>query len=361
MSCPTCPKSAPTSAETTCQACPSTMGGKPVYEIDANTVIDFKSPFGHKLMCDGFTFSLGSICVYSCAYCYVIGMILNLAAIQAVKSAAALLPRKLEEVVVRKRKALKVLRRQLTIDKPGHVNLQKKAVIYTSPLVDAAANSVLIKETAEACKIIFELTNWDIRVLSKSNRLPDLAKLIPDKYRDRMIYGVSTGTLDDDLCKSFEKGTALVSKRIESLHWLQDNGYRTFGMLCPILPQTDYDEYARQAVEAIRADRCEHVWAEVINVRDDSFPATCKALRDDGFNDEAARLEKVFGPRSGKAREQYARDTFEALAPLIPPEKFRFLQYANPAHAAWWVEREPRGAILLGEVFEYLPANGGRS
>ena len=127
-------------------------------------------------------------------------------------------------------------------------------------------------------------------VLSKSSLLPELAKLIPEKFKHRMIYGFSTGTLDDALCNSFEKGTPLVSKRIKSLHWLQDNGYRTFGMLCPILPQENYDEYAARAAEAIRVDRCEHVWAEVINLRGDSFTATCEALENDGFLKEAGQL-----------------------------------------------------------------------
>jgi DNA repair photolyase len=328
------------------------MGGKPVFEIDSKTVIDFTSDFGHKKLCDGLTFSLGSVCVYSCAFCYVIPMILKQAAIQAIKRSAALLGKRLEDVVIRRRNAIKILRRQLTIDKPAHVNLQKKAVIYTSPLVDAAANMVLVKETAVACRIILELTNWDVRVLSKSNLLPKLANLIPEEFKHRMIYGFSTGTFDDDLCKSFEKGTALVSKRIEALHWLQDNGYRTFGMLCPILPQDDYEEYAKRAVEAIRLDRCEHVWVEVINLRGNSFTATCKALKKGGFHTEAERLREVCGSGSGEAWEQYARDAFEGLARHVPPEKLRFLQYAKIAHAKWWIEREPKGAILLGSAFE---------
>ena len=276
MSCQNCSSLAPTPGHTTCQACPGTMAGKPVFEIDSKTIIDFNNDFGHKKMCDGYTFSLGSICVYSCTFCYVISMILKLAAIQAVKRSASLLGRRLEEVVIRKRKALKILRRQLTIEKPSHVNLQKKAVIYSSPLVDVAANMTLVKETAEACKIIFELTNWDVRVLSKSNLLPKLAELIPAEFKHRMIYGFSTGTFDKHVCAAIEKGTALVTKRIEALHWLQDNGYRTFGMLCPILPQDDYDAYAEHALKEIRLDRCEHVWAEVINLRGDSFTATIR-------------------------------------------------------------------------------------
>jgi DNA repair photolyase len=327
------------------------MGRKPVYEIDAKRIIDFNSDFGHKKLCDGFTFSLGSICVYSCSFCYVIPMILKLDAIQLVKKVARLAGKGLEDVVVRRRNAIKILRRQLTIERPAHVNLKKKAVIYTSPLVDPAANMALVEETAVACRTIFELTNWDVRVLSKSSFLPQLAKLIPAEFKDRMIYGFSTGTFDDDLCKSFEEGTALVSKRIEALHWLQDNGHRSFGMLCPILPQKDYDEYAKCAVKALRLDLCEHIWAEAINLRGDSFPATCEALEKGGFHGEAERLRRVFGPGSGETWEQYSRDAFEALARHIPPEKLRFLQYAKPAHAEWWIERESKGAILLGKAF----------
>jgi len=328
------------------------MGGKPVFEIDSKTVISFRSPFKHKKMCDGPTFTLGSICVYSCTFCYVISIILKQAAIQGIKRAAALLGKNLEEVVIRRRKALKTLVTQLTVEKPPDVILKRKMVIYTSPLVDAAANMVLVKETAEACKIIFELTNWDVRVLSKSNLLPKLAELIPEKHKHRMIYGVSTGTLDEDLCACIEQGTPKISKRLKSLYWLQDYGYRTFGMACPILPQEDYDSYARRMVETLRIDKCEHIWVEVINLRGDSFTATCEALNEGGFPAEAKRLSDVCGEGSKPAWEQYARDVFESFAQHIPPEKLRFLQYADPANAAWWVQREAKGAILLGEIFE---------
>ena len=351
MTCSTGSASVPALPKAGHQACPDEMGGKPVFEINAKTVIDFDSDFGHKRLCDGLTFSLGSICVYSCSYCYVISQILKQEAIQAVRRAAGLLGKRLEDVVIRRSDALRILRRQLTINKPLGVDLQKKAVIYTSPLVDAAGNMTLVKETVAACGTIFNLTNWDVRILSKGNLLPEVAKLIPGEFKDRVIYGVSTGTLDVGLCKAFERGTALVSKRLESLHWLQDNGYRTFGMLCPILPQEDYEKYVKQALKAIRVDRCEHVWAEVINLRGDSFPATCEALEKGGFAVDADRLRSVCGPKSGQAWDQYARDAFEALARHIPPEKLRFLQYAKIAHAEWWIKQENRGAILLGGAF----------
>jgi DNA repair photolyase len=277
-------------------------------------------------------------------------MILKLAAIQMVKKAAGLMGKRLEDVVVRRRKAIKTMRKQLTINKPAGVDLQKKAVIYTSPLVDAAASMVLVRETAEACRMIFELTNWDVRVLSKSSFLDVLAKMIPDEFKMRMIYGFSTGTLDDKLCDSFEKGTARVTKRLKSLYWLQDNGYRTFGMLCPILPQRNYEEYADRAAKAIRVEQCEHVWGEVINVRGDSLVATCKALEKEGFTEEMERLNGVCGPGSGEAWEQYARAAFEGLANRMPPGKLRFLQYVKPETLDWWFPRKADGAVLLGSL-----------
>ena len=323
-------------------------GKKPVFDIDSKTTIDFESDFNHKLLCDGYTFSLGSVCVYSCAFCYVISMVLKQAAIQAIKNLASLLGRRLEDVVIRRRNALKVLRKQLTVNKPPGVNLQKRAVVFTSPLVDPAPNMVMAKETAAACRMIFELTAWDVRILSKSNLLPKIAKLIPGKFRNRLIFGVSTGTLDDDLADSFEIGTPYVSKRLASLHRLQDEGYRTYGMLCPILPQEDYDAYAEQALEAIRVDRCEHVWAEVINLRGDSFTATVAALEKGGFLKEAESLKSVCGPDSTEAWEQYSRDAFEALARRVPPEKLRFLQYVTDKSLDWWWPQQARGAVLLG-------------
>lgn len=51
-----------------------------------------------------------------------------------------------------------------------------RRVIYASPLVDVAGNLELVRETVEICRVILELTNWQIRLLSKSNLLPKIAE-----------------------------------------------------------------------------------------------------------------------------------------------------------------------------------------
>jgi DNA repair photolyase len=322
------------------------MAGKPVIEVDSKTVINFTSGFSHKKLCDGLTFTAGSACVYSCAFCYVEDLMR--------KNPHGLEnPADHQNLVIRRRHAVEVARTQLTY-KDGRSRFadpNDRRVIYASPLVDVAANLELTRETVEICRVILELTSWQIRLLSKSNLLPKVAAAL-EPYRDRMIYGVSTGTLDDKLGASFEKGTALVSKRIRSLRELQDAGFRTYAMVCPSLPLADekgYRDFAEQAADELRTDRCEHVWAEVLNVRGESMTRTCTALREAGFADSADRLETVSTDR--EAWEDYARQTFEAHARLYEARgestKLRFLQYVGRGTRAFWESQVERGAVLL--------------
>ncbi len=329
-----------------------TMNKKPVFTVPAKTVINFASEFEEKGLCDGPTFSTGSACAYSCSFCYVETQMNRNPHLEPVRKAGMAF----EDVVVRREKALELIRQQLTgkDGTPKYKDPKDRRVIYSSPLVDVAANMVLVKETVEVCKVILELTNWQIRLLSKSNLLPKVACEIPEPWKDRMIYGVSTGTLDDRLARAFEQGTPNVSKRIESLHWLQDNGYRTYGMICPSLPQDDYEKFARQMAAAIRVDRCEHVWAEVINLRGRSFKRTVEALERAGFSREAEQLTSVSGSGKKEAWEAYARATFEAHAKVIPAHKLRFLQYVTPDTRQWWSERKDQGAVVLGKETDAL-------
>ena len=325
----------------------TTMNGKPVFSVPGS-IINFDSGFSKKLLCDGPTFSAGTACAYSCSFCYVpsamrkqMGWLVE----HGVKGNH-------EDVVIRRANPVAVVERQLR-SKPKQF-LQTKRTIFASPLVDVAANMDLVRETVEICKSILSLTNWDIRLLSKSSLLPKVAEGLSgncgeEEARKRVIYGVSTGTLDDKLAAAFEEGCPKVSKRIESLHWLQDNRFRTFGMICPSLPHTvanTYEAWADDMYHAIRGHAVEHVWAEVINLRGASFTNTEKALRAAGFNEVADVLTLV--SNDSAAWEAYARATFEAHAQLyIKPGKLRFLQYTTKPTHDWWSKQVEKGAVLL--------------
>ena len=326
---------------------PETMNGKKVYEVSAKSIVNFNSGFSHKLLCDGATFSTGSACAYRCKFCYV-GPVMakspHLVAVLRLDPTA-----KHDEIIIRRRNPLEILRSQL-VDRRGLPKFSDPTdtrVIYASPLVDVAANQELCDETVEVCKTIMSLTHWHIRLLSKSNLLPVVAKSLntPDARR-RIIFGVSTGTLDDKLARSFE-ATPLVSKRLASLHTLQDQGWRTFGMICPSLPQRDYTKFANEMAEAIHAEKCEHIWGEAMNVRGQSLIETAGALRASDYEWEANELERVAKDKT--AWEQYARDTFLAHAKVYAssPGKLRYLQYVNRDTRDWWVARQGAGAIVL--------------
>lgn len=330
----------------------TTMGGKPVFFVPNKTVINFKSGFGPKLLCDDLTFTTGTCCQFSCSFCSVPTTMRKHMPWMREHGVVG----KHEEIVVRRSDSVDIARKQL-LSRPESERMTKK-VIYASPLVDIAANMELVRETVEICKVILELTDWDIRLLSKSNLLPKIAVALVTDHPHvnsvaRIIYGVSTGTLDDKLAKAFEEGCPLVSKRIESLHWLQDNGFRTFGMICPSLPQTiesgnEYVTFSQRMAEAIRVDRCEHVWAEVINARGDSFKKTYDCLCNAGYNDDARRLEIV--STYPEEWESYSRKTFTAHLTAIPANKLRFLQYVTKNTLPWWKEQEKNGAVLLGAL-----------
>jgi len=327
----------------------ATMNGKPVFAVPALSVLNLDSGFKHKKLCDGPTFSTGSACAYSCSFCYVEDLMRKNPHWAKVKESNP--SAQFEDVVIRRTGAVAALRKQLTFadGRPRFEDPNDNRVIYGSPLVDVAANMELARETVEVCKAILELTHWQIRLLSKSTLMPKVAQMLESESRhsprQRVIYGVSTGTVNDKLAQAFERGTPLVSKRIAALHWLQDNGFRTYGMICPSLPCDDYNAFAEQSAEAIRADRCEHVWGEVLNARGESFTRTLNALKESGHNREAELFARVSSDKP--EWEAYARSTFLAHTKVIGGEKLRFLQYVTAESKPWWAERQNIGAVLL--------------
>lgn len=350
----------PTSPNPASSCSRTTMNGKPVLHRDAKTVLKLDAiAFAEKLLCDGLILNPGDACAYNCSFCYV-GSMLRYLAPPVLRAHEEKTGECLEfsAAVIRRGNATEVLRTQLLKRSGGRKfpDDEDHRVVFSSSTVDVAANMELLRETAGLCNLILEHTAWQIRLLSKSHLLYKLVAdgMIPEQYHHRLIFGFSTGTVNDRVARAIEKGTALVSKRIESLHWLQENGFRTFGMICPSLPQEDYRRFSEEACEAIRVDRCEHVWAEPINVRGESLVKTLAALKFAGLDDEADRLAAVSGAGHGKAWEEYARQTFLAHTRNIPPYKLRFLQYIDRKTADWWSEQWTNGAVLLGKTAKEL-------
>ncbi len=320
------------------------VGGKPQYEIVVLIIVNFASKFAHKLLCDGWTYSLGSACHFRCTFCYVESIVRKHSQVKVLMAKLREQGLEFEDVCIVRHDAIAIMREQLL--KRRAADMDTAGVVFTSPLVDCAATKAFALQTAEADRLILELTAKDIRHLSKGVNYRAIVEAVPAKHHGRLIFGYSTGSLDDRTAAAIEVTTASPSRRLAELHWLQDKGFRTYGMACPILPRREYRIYAEEMVRALRVERLEHLWVEPLNLRPKALPRTRDALLVKGFREEAVLLEQVMG--NAQSWEQYSRELFEAFAAVVPPEKLRFLQYVKPKTRDWWMARQAKGAVLLG-------------
>lgn len=303
-------------------------------------ILNPNSGFKSKMLCTGPTFTAGTACAFSCAYCYVPSIMRKL-------TKDLLVGKNYQSVIIRRNNPVELLKKELHNAKGIPKHAGETGVIYGSPLVDIAATDELARETIEMCKVILTSTGWDIRLLSKSCLIEQIADGIPAMYKGRVIFGLSTGTLDDSVAAAIEPDAPAPSDRLATLRHLQKEGYRTFAMLCPIMPQ-DVTAYVNQLKKRIDLEKCEHVWAEVLNGRGDNFDQVGEALRVADLKPWADRLNNV---SKGDTWEKYAKEVFEALAKIVPRNpnepKLRFLQYVDKNSEAYWKSQETNGAIVL--------------
>jgi len=321
-------------------------GGKYCFTIPSATILNMGSGFIHKDLCTAGTITAGSACAFSCAYCSVGASMFR----NPDTAILRLLGIDHRDAVIRRLDPAKTLREQLTF-RDGSRRFKDpddRRVVFLSPIVDPLPTIELLNESLELILLIMELTNWDVRVLTKSMFVRKLAKCIPKKYRNRIIYGLSLGILDDGIGKAVEKMTSLPSARIKAYRELQQQGLRTYSMHCPVLPQKDYKAYAERLAASANWEADELVWVEALNSRGPSNERTIEALREGGFSTEADLMASATSSHDAWEFE-YNRPLFLALADVCPPGKLRYLVYAADADRDYWIKQGDRGAVLLGK------------
>lgn len=322
----------------------SHRGAKAWFTIPSDTVLNTASGFIHKELCDAGTITAGSACLYGCTYCSVGASMFRSPQTRILR----LLGIDHGDAVIRRLNPVAILRGQLTCGDgtSRFPDPNDRRVVIMSPIVDPLPTEDLLEEALEMIRLIHELTNWDVRVLTKSMLVTQLANRIPWEHRHRVVYGLSIGIVDDAMASRVERLTSLPSKRVEAYRRLQEQGLRTYSMHCPILPQASYTGYAGRLAETMNWHADEHVWAEPLNRRGDSNERTITALREAGFNIQAGLLAEATG--SHTAWEfGYNRPLFEALAAVCPPGKLRYLVYAGDDDRDYWLSRRCSGAVVL--------------
>lgn len=303
---------------------------KYAFTYEGKTGIAETKGFQKKQLAD-FACNIGNICHFGCTFCYVPSVVTKQKGVQNILKQG----HDWNEVshYRTKENLIKCVERDLKKIKPG----DRRVVIFCTTC-DPCATEEHADITSSAIRMIMQLSNLKVRVLSKSTLIGEIAKEL-DEYRERIIYGLSTGTIRPEISASIEGNASPVLERIKTFQFLQNAGYRTFGMLCPIIPSEL--PYLKNLVEAINPNQCEHIWAEALNVRGKSLVKTRDQLKEDGLEEDALLLEKVMGNKS--SWRDYAKDLFfkvrEELEEHGVAEKLRYLQY---------VTREP------GEFVEFF-------
>ena len=221
--------------------------------------------------------------------------------------------------------------------------------LVMSMLTDAFSGPPLHDGTTEkALRWLLDRTSFRIRILTKNSIVGTSTKW-REFFRaagDRVVVGLSTGTLDMEWAKRVEIGTPPPQARTRATLALQDDGVPTFGMLCPIFPDVMEGDGLARLVASIRPERCETVWAEPFNDRDNwRHVQAGYALGSVGW----AWLESTYGGnRDGDWWSRYAADLYLSLVDMARVggwlDRLKYLLYEGDiteSDALWMIGREP--------------------
>jgi DNA repair photolyase len=141
--------------------------------------------------------------------------------------------------------------------------------LVVSMLTDAFAPPPIADGLTErVVRALLAGTRFRLRILTKSALVGNEKWLsLFACYPDRIVVGLSIGTLDDDWARVVEINTSSPAARLRAHRALQEAGAATFGMLCPVFPSVLEGDALERLVGAIDGARCERVWFEPYNDR----------------------------------------------------------------------------------------------
>lgn len=147
----------------------------------------------------------------------------------------------------------------------------KGETLVMSMLTDAFSppvrNSGLTRKVFD---IILQRTAFRIRILTKWTIGLDREWVeYLSENRNRVVVGMSCGTLDDSLAAAVEHLTPKPSQRVKAFHTLLNHGVPCYAMFCPILPGAHKADEVNRLIDAFvpSNELVETVWAEPFNDR----------------------------------------------------------------------------------------------
>lgn len=135
-------------------------------------------------------------------------------------------------------------------------------VVFGSPVQDIAETNELAAETVELGEVLLRLTQFQIRLLSRSPEVAysvarGLHQRLPGASKSRVIFGLAIGGFEQAATQN-SKYTPNATEQVGALNWLQDHGFRSFCLLGTVASSTSGN--MRGLLRSLRADRCEDIW-----------------------------------------------------------------------------------------------------
>jgi DNA repair photolyase len=175
-------------------------------------------------------------------------------------------------------------------------HMRNRGLAQLCTTVDAWAPESKKYDLGRRClEALLTQPGWAVRILTKNAAVAKDFDFIRE-YRDRVLVGLSlTATPDrENVMLTVEPNASPISERVAVLKQAHEMGLRTYGMLCPLLPNiADAPQHIDQLVRFCKIIGVEEVFAEAVNPRGAGLRLTEDALRAAGLAAEADAVHQV--------------------------------------------------------------------
>jgi len=220
---------------------------------------------------------------------------------------------------------------------------------------DAWAQEAVQYDIGRRClEAILSQPDWTVRILTKNAIVTKDFDVI-ERYTDRILFGMSITSTPDkaNLTSIIEPNASSVSERITVMNEANERGFRTYAMLCPLLPGiADSPEQIEQLVESAVEYGAQEIFAEPVNTRGPGLRVIQEALTDNGYKDEAAAIKSI---RNQEGWSRYAAELISnvqrSVRKLSDISRLRFLLYPSrlTEEDTPRIKQDDAGVIWLGK------------
>lgn len=209
-------------------------------------------------------------------------------------------------------------------------NLKSNDTVMLCTTTDAWSPESRRLNLGRKCLEVLLKSHAQIRILSKNTEVKEDFDLIkPHAHRVMMGISLTGPPSKGGLLKYIEPCASPVSERISTLNDAHQQGFRTYGMLCPLMPGIGDDENSiSELFEIVLFCGAEKIWIEPLNNRGRGIINTINILRGIGEYD---MVEKFTMIRNSEGWSNYAFNLIRTAQKIAHKfgviEKVRILLY----------------------------------